>query len=47
VNASWKLWVTGSIQLDFQPPFTTGSPLASGTQTTLSGAFAAGFRVRF
>jgi hypothetical protein len=45
--ASWKLWVTGSLQVDLQPPFTTGSALASGTQTTLSGAFAVGVRVRF
>jgi hypothetical protein len=47
VSASWKLWLTGSIQVDLQPPFSTGSPLANGTQSTLSGAFAAGFRVRF
>lgn len=47
LNDAWKLWVTGSLQVDLQPPFTTGSPLASGTQTTLSGAFALGFRVRF
>ena len=46
-SEAWKLWVTGSLQVDLQPPFTTGSPLASGTQTTLSGAFAVGFRVRF
>lgn len=47
LSDAWKLWVTGSLQVDLQPPFTTGSPLASGTQTTLSGAFALGFRVRF
>jgi len=47
VNASWKVWLTGSVQVDLQPPFSTGSALASGTQSTLSGAFAAGFRVRF
>jgi hypothetical protein len=47
VSTSWKVWVTGSLQVDLQPPFSTGSPLATGTQSTLSGAFAAGFRVRF
>jgi hypothetical protein len=43
----WKVWVTGSVQVDLQPPFSTGSTLAVGTQTTVSGAFAAGFRTRF
>jgi hypothetical protein len=47
IGEQWKVWVTGSFQVDIQPPFSTGSPTASGTQTTLSGAFAAGFRVRF
>jgi hypothetical protein len=47
LNAAWKVWVTGSLQVDLQPPFSTGSTLAMGTQSTLSGAFAAGFRVRF
>ncbi len=43
----WKVWVTGSVQVDLQPPFSTGSPLATGTQTTISGAFASGVRLRF
>ena len=47
IGAAWKVWVTGSVQLDLQPPFSTGSPLAMGTQSTISGAFAAGFRYRF
>lgn len=47
IGAAWKVWVTGSLQVDVQPPFSTGLPTASGTQTTLSGAFAVGFRVRF
>jgi hypothetical protein len=47
IGEQWKVWVTGSVQVDLQPPFSTGSTTASGTQTTLSGALAAGFRVRF
>jgi hypothetical protein len=47
LGAAWKVWVTGSVQLDLQPPFSTGSPLANGTQSTVSGAFAVGFRYRF
>jgi hypothetical protein len=47
LGAAWKVWVTGSVQVDLQPPFSTGSPLAMGTQSTLSGAFATGFRYRF
>ncbi len=47
VNAQWKVWVTGSFQVDVQPPDAVGLPLSAGTQTTLSGAFALGFRVRF
>ena len=47
IGEAWKVWVTGSVQVDLQPPFSTGSTLAVGTQTTISGAFAAGVRVRF
>jgi hypothetical protein len=47
INAQWKVWVTGSVQFDLQPPDATGAPPGSGTQTTLSGAFAAGVRARF
>ena len=47
LGAAWKVWVTGSVQVDLQPPFSSGSPLAMGTQSTLSGAFATGFRYRF
>ncbi len=47
VTAQWKVWLTGSFQVDLQPPDATGSPPGSGTQTTLSGAFAAGVRARF
>jgi hypothetical protein len=47
IGELWKVWLTGSVQVDLQPPFSTGSTLAVGTQTTISGAFAAGFRVRF
>jgi hypothetical protein len=47
IGELWKVWVTGSVQVDLQPPFSTGSPLAVGTQTTVSGAFAGGFRIRF
>ncbi len=46
-NATWKVWVTGSLQVDLQPPDAVGLPPAAGTQTTLSGAFALGFRARF
>ncbi len=43
----WKVWLTGNVQVDLQPPFSTGSPLAKGTQTLISGALASGFRVAF
>ena len=43
----WKVWVTGSLQVDVQPPDAVGLPNSAGTQTTLSGAFAVGFRTRF
>ncbi len=46
-DTHWKVWVTGSFQADVQPPDAVGLPLSAGTQTTLSGAFALGFRVRF
>jgi hypothetical protein len=47
IGEAWKVWVTGSVQVDLQPPFSSGSPLAVGTQTTISGAFASGVRLRF
>ena len=47
LTAQWKVWLTGSLQIDLQPPDATGAPPGSGTQTTLSGAFAAGVRARF
>lgn len=47
IDTQWKVWLTGSVQVDLQPPDALGLPLASGTQSILSGAFAAGVRARF